>query len=287
MIKVFVDWKEIYSELIHHSDGDINLKIDSDALLCAKHEVCFYISPVMNVAVAYMVIDLASNIFYRYVPYSTKVTLNLPYFPHARADREFQKGMPIPLKTFCDKLNSQVWDLVYTKDVHNEAATNQFYNKLKVQSQRNCFDEAIRKNRKLQQFLENYNISFCAPDKGASLKVTSVANGYTDNIIQLSKCRDVSTGHIQGIDIVTGNVKGEDILIIDDICDGGMTFISAAEVLKYNGAKSVSLYVTHGIFSKGLQAFHGMIDYIFVNQVVSNYITIDDIENYNRKVVLL
>ena len=135
-------------------------------------------------------------------------------------------------------------------------------------------------NVKLRQLLDN-DISFCAPDKGASIKVASVANGYTDNIIQLSKCRDVSTGNIQGIDIVSGDVKDKDILIIDDICDGGMTFISAAEELKYNGAKSVSLYVTHGIFSKGVRSFKGIIDYIFVNQVVSNYITMDDIDNYN------
>lgn len=281
MFKVYVDGKEINSELVQHSDGAINLKIDSVALENAEKEAMLCISPVMNITLAESVIELASFIFDTYVPFYAKITLNLPYFPNARADRQFQDGMTIPLKAFCNQLHSQNWDNVYTKDLHNLKATKLLYSKIQEMTQAECFDDTVVNNVKLRQFLENYNFSFCAPDKGASLKVASVANGYTDNIIQLSKCRDVFTGNIQGIDIVSGDVKEKDILIIDDICDGGMTFISAAKELKYNGAKSVSLYVTHGIFSKGVRPFKGIVDYIFANQVVSNYITMDDIDNYN------
>ena len=42
------------------------------------------------------------------------------------------------------------------------------------------------------------------------------------------------------------------ILIVDDICDGGATFVGLAKELRAAGAKKVYLYVTHGIFSKGL-----------------------------------
>ena len=49
------------------------------------------------------------------------------------------------------------------------------------------------------------------------------------------------------------DIKDQTILIVDDLCDGGMTFIKSAERLYELEAKEVHLYVSHGIFSKGLK----------------------------------
>ena len=66
------------------------------------------------------------------------------------------------------------------------------------------------------------------------------------------KVRDQLTGNIVRYKIV-GEPVGKNVLIIDDICDGGMTFKLLAKDLLAAGAKSVVLFVTHGLFSKGLQ----------------------------------
>ncbi|CCJ77069.1 Ribose-phosphate pyrophosphokinase [Cronobacter muytjensii 530] len=50
-----------------------------------------------------------------------------------------------------------------------------------------------------------------------------------------------------------GDVKDKAVLIVDDLCDAGGTFIGSAQVLRDAGARSVSLYVTHGVFSKGVE----------------------------------
>ena len=68
------------------------------------------------------------------------------------------------------------------------------------------------------------------------------------------KERDQSTGFIKNLflnELV--NIEGESVLIIDDICDGGMTFKLTAERLLTLGAKEVNLYTTHGIYSKGVE----------------------------------
>jgi ribose-phosphate pyrophosphokinase len=52
-------------------------------------------------------------------------------------------------------------------------------------------------------------------------------------------------------------------VITDDICDGGMTFIHVAQRLKALSAERVVLFVTHGIFSKGLGVFDGLIDHFY------------------------
>lgn len=92
-----------------------------------------------------------------------------------------------------------------------------------------------------------------SPDAGANKKTLEMAKflGH-NNFIRADKIRNVKTGSIEHT-AVYGCVKDKDCLIVDDICDGGATFIALAERLKFGDAKSVSLYVTHGIFSKGKQ----------------------------------
>ena len=93
-----------------------------------------------------------------------------------------------------------------------------------------------------------------APDAGALKKIDAVARatGVSEYAI-LSKKRDVASGNLTGFALVAGDVRGRVLLIVDDLCDAGGTFIGSAQVLRDAGAHSVSLYVTHGIFSKGVE----------------------------------
>ena len=76
---------------------------------------------------------------------------------------------------------------------------------------------------------------------------------------------------------------GRNCLIVDDICDGGGTFIPLAKKLKNAGAKTVTLYVTHGIFSKGLDPLKEHIDYLAPFQIIGNYVTMQDIKQFNER----
>jgi ribose-phosphate pyrophosphokinase len=53
---------------------------------------------------------------------------------------------------------------------------------------------------------------------------------------------------------VIGEVEGRDCLLVDDIVDSGGTLCNGAEALLKNGARSVGVYVTHGVFSGGAVA---------------------------------
>jgi len=98
----------------------------------------------------------------------------------------------------------------------------------------------------------NEEVVFVAPDKGAEKEVRDLANYFGKKIIVANKVRDPDTGRISSIEIVEGkeNIKGNYLLVIDDICDGGGTFVLLAEQLKE--ANFLELYVSHGIFSQGL-----------------------------------
>ena len=59
-------------------------------------------------------------------------------------------------------------------------------------------------------------------------------------------------GAITGTEAYCDDLEGQSVVIADDIADGGYTFIKLAEKLKEKGAGKIFLYVSHGIFSKGL-----------------------------------
>ena len=62
----------------------------------------------------------------------------------------------------------------------------------------------------------------------------------------------MSDGSITDL-VLSGDVSDKKVIVVDDICDGGATFLKLAEILKQRNVKSMELFVTHGIFTKGTE----------------------------------
>ena len=94
----------------------------------------------------------------------------------------------------------------------------------------------------------------CYPDNGAKSKYTTIYNLLHPTIYGC-KDRNPKTGSINNVSIDINNVdiKNKNVMIIDDICDGGATFINLAKELKKYYVNRVDLFVSHGIFSKGIE----------------------------------
>jgi ribose-phosphate pyrophosphokinase len=73
-------------------------------------------------------------------------------------------------------------------------------------------------------------------------------------VVTASKVRVQATGHLVTGELSGESVTGKRVLIVDDICDGGATFIGLAAKLREAGATDVVLFVSHGIFSRGVRA---------------------------------
>jgi ribose-phosphate pyrophosphokinase len=59
-----------------------------------------------------------------------------------------------------------------------------------------------------------------------------------------------------------GNVENKDVVIFDDLVDGGRTFIELAKLLKEKKANKIYLLVVHGIFSKGYKELSELYDLV-------------------------
>ncbi len=175
--------------------------------------------------------------------------LELPWLPWARQDRHMVAGDSFALKVFARQLNTLGFDKVKVLDPHSDAAAAAIDNFVAI-PQEVCLLHSPTLARQFQQ----QALMLVAPDAGALKKIDAVARatGASEYAV-LTKKRDVASGNLTGFALVSGDVKGRDVLIVDDLCDAGGTFIGSAQVLRDAGARSVSLYVTHGIFSKGVE----------------------------------
>ena len=180
--------------------------------------------------------------------YNLRLTvLELPWLPYARQDRSMREGDSFALKVFAGFLNQLGFDRVTVLDPHSDVAAG-VVNNLSAVPQHQCLQYSDSLNQKLRD-----GLMLMAPDVGALKKTERLARhiGASEYGV-LGKHRDLASGALSGFELLKGNVVGRDILIVDDLCDAGGTFIGSATVLREAGARSVSLYVTHGLFSKGV-----------------------------------
>jgi ribose-phosphate pyrophosphokinase len=172
--------------------------------------------------------------------------LVITYVPYARQDRVCNPGEALSIQVMAQLINSMNFDVVLITDPHSDV-TPALINNVVVMHQDYLIDfiPAITKR------LYNNTLALVSPDAGAVKKAQAIATKYCADLIYASKKRNVLTGELTGFSY-EGNVEGKDLLIVDDICDGGGTFLGLSSVLKRGGANTVSLFVTHGIFSKGI-----------------------------------
>lgn len=172
-----------------------------------------------------------------------KLHVVLPYFPAARQDRLMVSGEPLSIKVYADIINAQNFKSVTVLDPHSEV-TPALLNNCKV-IDNHKFIELVT-----QQLSED--LTLISPDGGALKKIYKVA-AYLQNyeVVECSKSRNVKTGQLTGFKVYTDDLQGKDCLIVDDICDGGGTFLGLAKELKAKNAGNLYLAISHGIFSKG------------------------------------
>jgi len=182
-----------------------------------------------------------------------KFHLQCLYFPYARQDRVCYKGEAFSLKVVANLINDLYFDSVIVADPHSNILYY-YLNNIAIINQ-------IYILKKIQPFVESHIL--IGPDAGAAIKTKEAAKYFNCDYGLADKIRDSDTGNIIGIEPKVDDLDGHDLLIIDDICDGGRTFIELAKVLKENhNPGKICLYVTHGIFSKGFKIFEGLIDKI-------------------------
>ena len=231
-------------------DGTLLLKtenIDKSSFFAATEIEWFY----ENDAELFTIICLAKKI-------KRKVLL-LPYIPHARQDRIKSAEDTFTLKYFTEIINSLGFEKVYVLDPHSNVSTA-LLDRVIVESPQAYIGETI--DRYLRKCKEDLILFF--PDEGSMKRYSDMFElPYAFGL----KKRDWKTGQIQGLDVIDNGIdlKGKNILIVDDICSRGGTFYHSAKKLKELGVGNIYLYVTHceNTILEGEVLTSGLIDRVF------------------------
>jgi len=204
------------------------------------------------------------------------IHLYVPYFLGARSDRQFSEGGINYLKDIiCPIINSQNYETVTIIDAHSDVLEACIHNYRKVD------------NISLVKFaltnIDNKNgarekLILVSPDAGALKKMYNVSEHFgIENMVIANKHRDIKTGKITHTEVpgLTQEPGSKNFVIIDDICDGGRTFLEIAKTIRKEREDSVFndkiyLVVTHGIFSAGFSELKNWIDGIYCTNSVKD-----------------
>lgn len=219
------------------------------------------------------------------------VHLLVPYFLGARSDRKLEHGSTNYLKNvICPIINLQNYKSVTVVDPHSdvlEACLNNF----KKANNFHLVEFALSFIKADNKLYPDNKLYLVSPDAGAIKKIYDVAEKFNIYDIKIGiKHRNVKTGEITHTEVpgLPDDKAPCTFLLIDDICDGGKTYVELAKVILEKRPHNVFndkmyLVISHGIFSKGLQQLAYYYDQIFVTDSYHSYDDDDEFSIRNGK----
>lgn len=250
-------------ETLKFNDGSIRVKCNNpkdvkQSDLCV---VSAYLQTLDDLMVVAQIKDIVSRLHKRPITFILNITSPV----YSRYDRVMLEDQSDGFGSLCfaNMVNSLNFNIVKLLDCHSEVLVSQI---------NNCVDvkQSILLNAVKEEFGCNIEHTI-APDKGA------VKKNNTPSIVY-NKVRNLETGKIVGLEELEFNCEAGEYLVIDDLCEGGGTFLGVADKFNELHQGELSLYVTHGLFTnnaidKLLEKYSKIYVYITTSDV---YITLTD-----------
>ena len=175
-----------------------------------------------------------------------RVTAVIPYFGYARQDRKSAARTPISAKLVANLITEAGANRVLTMDLH--AGQIQGFFDIPVD---NLYAAPLF-TRDIQDRFNGRDVIIVSPDVGGVLRARQIATRLSTDLAIIDKRRE-RAGQSEVMNVI-GDVSGRDCILVDDIVDSGGTLCNAAHALIQQGARSASVYVTHGVLSGGAVA---------------------------------
>jgi len=171
---------------------------------------------------------------------SSKIYAIIPYMGYARQDRQFLSGEVVTMSIVARMLQAAGAKKVVVVDIHSKIALNHF----KIPKEN---VSAIPELAKYFKKMKLKNALVVSPDMGGSLRAKKFASMLNIDFIALKKSRNRDTGKVL-IQSSKVNVRGKDLILVDDIISTGGSIIKAAQFLKRQKCKRLFVACTHGLF---------------------------------------
>jgi ribose-phosphate pyrophosphokinase len=175
-----------------------------------------------------------------------RITAVMPYYGYARQDRRSGPRTPISAKLVANLITTAGANRVLTMDLHAGQIQGFFDIPLDNLFAGPTFTADVRAR------YNGSNLVMVSPDVGGVVRTRALAKRLDADLAIIDKRRE-RAGVSEVMNII-GDVKDSTCILVDDIVDSAGTLCNAAQALMDAGAKAVSAYVTHGVFSGGAVA---------------------------------
>ncbi|MCK5086751.1 MAG: ribose-phosphate pyrophosphokinase [Melioribacteraceae bacterium] len=241
-------------DLKRFSDGEIWVKFKENIRGRDVYIVQSTMPPAENLMELLIMLDAAKR------SSATRVTAIIPYFGYARQDRKDQPRVSITAKLAANLITVAGADRVITMDLH--AAQIQGFFDIP-------FDHLYASPVYTSLFKDSYNdLVVVSPDVGGIKIARSYAKRLNADLVLIDKRRP-SHNQAEVMNLI-GEVKGKEVLLIDDLIDTGGTFVAAVEALKNEGATKIYGAITHPLLSGNAieRIENSEIDQLFVTDTI-------------------
>src|SRR5436190_1970094 len=215
-------------------DGELFVRFDESV----RGQTVFLISkinmPYENFFELLMTIDAARR------SSAKEVILVIPYLPHSRQERRDGQRTSISSRMVADVIQLMGADRMITLDLHTNAIEGFYKIPVDPLTSLKLFVDHIRQSGVT-------NLCLCSPDFGGIKRVKQYKKHFNVDMVVINKER-LKPNTITKMEII-GDVKGKNVVIIDDMVDTAGTLCKAADIIMEQGALSVKAYCTHGVLS--------------------------------------
>jgi len=169
-----------------------------------------------------------------------KIIAVLPYFGFARQDRKDKPRVPIGAKLVANLLTAAGADRIVSMDMHADQIQGFFDLPFDHMYASSIFVPYL-------QGLNLKNLVMASPDTGGAKRAAAYAKFLNTDLVICFKQRK-KANEISEMQVI-GDVKGKDVVLVDDIIDTGGTLKKASDMMMEQGATSVRAMCTHGVLS--------------------------------------
>ena len=216
------------------SDGEMQIVINESV----RGSYVFFIQstfqPSDNLMELLLMIDAAKRASAGYI------TAVIPFFGYARQDIKDQPRVPISAKLIANLLTAAGIDRIMTMDLHADQIQGFFDIPVDHLKSEAIYIPYLKE-------LDLSNVIFASPDVGGVKRARSYAKHFERDLVICDKYRK-RANEIAGMTVI-GDVKGADVILVDDMVDTAGTLCRAADIIMEKGAKSVKAICTHPVLS--------------------------------------
>ncbi len=242
-------------EIRKFSDGELWLKYGENIRGSEVFLIQTTIPPAENLMELLMMIDAAKRAS------AKSITAVIPYFGYSRQDRKDQPRVAISAKLVANLLTVAGADRVVSMDLH----ASQIQGFFDIP-----FDHLYGSSVFVNRFVNMIdNLAVVSPDVGGIKVARAYAKRLKASLVVIDKRRP--RPNVTEVVSIIGDVKGKNVLLVDDLIDTGGTMVNAVKALKSYGAEKIYIAATHGVLSgEAIERLKGSdVEKVFISDTVA------------------